>query len=373
MSTQRCYYEILSVERTASEGEVKKSFRRLAMKYHPDRNPDEAAQEKFKEAKEAYEVLMDGQKRAAYDQYGHAGVNQQAGGGGFHGGVDDIFGDIFSEIFGGAGGGRSGGRARGADIAYDLELDLEEAVNGVEKEISVPMMLACEACDGAGSEDGKRTTCTTCQGAGQVRMRQGFFTVQQPCPTCRGQGTIIETPCKACHGAGRIRSTRTLSVKIPPGVDNGDRIRLSGEGHAGSAGAASGDLYVDVHIREHSIFERHGDDLFTEIPISFTTAALGGALDVPTLDGSVSLKIPAETQTHKVFRLSGKGVKSVRSHREGDLMVRVVVETPVKLSKAQKELLEQFEQTFEGSEQKHSPRKHSWLDGVKNLFDDITS
>ncbi len=374
MSQKRDYYEVLAVERTATEVEIKKAFRRLAMKYHPDRNPDDPeAQERFKEAKEAYEVLSNAEKRAAYDRYGHAGVDPSmgaGGAGGFHGGVDDIFGDIFNEIFGG---GRGGGRNRGADLVYELTLDLEEAVLGVEKEIEVPMMLACEACDGTGSSDGKRTTCATCNGHGQVRMRQGFFTVQQACPTCRGQGTVIENPCGQCHGAGRVRGTRKLSVKIPAGVDNGDRIRLSGEGHAGNAGAAAGDLYVDIRVRPHPIFQREGDDLYMELPISFVTAALGGEYEVPTLDGRVKLRIPPETQTNKLFRLSGKGVRSVRSHSAGDLLVRVIVETPVKLSKEQKALLEQFEATFEGQEDRHSPRKHGFWDTVKSFWDELTS
>ncbi len=375
MSQKRDYYEILSVERTATEVEIKKAFRRLAMKYHPDRNPDDPeAQERFKEAKEAYEVLCDPEKRAAYDRYGHAGVDPSMGGGaaggGFHGGMDDIFGDIFNEIFGG---GRGSRHNRGADLVYELVLELEEAVLGVEKEIEVPMMMACEACDGTGSRDGRRITCSTCNGHGQVRMRQGFFTVQQTCPRCKGQGTLIENPCDHCHGAGRVRGTRTLLVKVPAGVDSGDRIRLGGEGHAGPAGAPAGDLYVDIRVRPHPIFQREGDDLYMELPISFVTAALGGEYEVPTLDGRVKLRIPPETQTNKVFRLAGKGVRSVRSHTAGDLLVRVIVETPVNLSKEQKALLEQFEATFEGREDRHSPRKHGFWDTVKSFWDELTS
>ncbi len=372
MAQKRDYYEILAVERTATEVEIKKAFRRLAMKYHPDRNPDDPqAQERFKEAKEAYEVLSDAQKRAAYDRYGHAGVDPATatGGGGFHGGMDDIFGDIFNEIFGAG----RGGRHRGADLVHEVTLDLEEAVIGVEKEIEVPMMTACEPCNGTGSEDGKRRTCDTCNGHGQVRIRQGFFTVQQTCPACKGRGSVIQNPCRQCHGAGRVRGSRSLTVKIPAGVDNGDRIRLNGEGHAGPAGAQPGDLYLDIRVRPHPIFQRDGDDLYMELPISFVTAALGGEYEVPTLDGRVKLRIPPETQTHKVFRLSGKGVRSVRSPAPGDLLVRVVVETPVNLSKEQKALLEQFEATFAGREARHSPQKHGFWDSVKSFWDEITS
>ncbi|HOV57837.1 MAG TPA: molecular chaperone DnaJ [Rhodanobacteraceae bacterium] len=374
--SKRCYYETLSVERTASEEELKKSFRRLAMKFHPDRNPDADAQERFKEAKEAYEILSDPQKRALYDRHGHAAFEAGVGGGqgGFHGDVGDIFGDIFSDIFG-MGGGRGGARPRrGADLRFLLELDLEEAVAGVERSIEVPTLVPCEPCHGSGSADGKTTTCTTCRGHGRVRMQQGIFSVQQACPHCGGTGKAIANPCKSCHGEGRVQDERVLQVKIPAGVDSGDRIRLAGQGEAGPAGATPGDLYVEVRVREHAIFQRDGDDLYCEVPVRFAQAALGAELKVPTLDGEAVIQIPAETQTGKLFRLRGKGVRNVRSGHKGDLHCRVVVETPVKLSKAQRELLEQFEATFADADAaKHTPRANSWLDGVKQFWDRMTS
>ncbi len=374
---KRCYYEVLSVERTVDDGELKKSFRRLAMKYHPDRCPDDpAAQEKFKEAKEAYEVLTDPQKRAAYDRHGHAAFEHGMGGrggGGFNGDVGDIFGDIFSDIFG-MGGARGGGRPRrGSDLRYLLELDLEEAVFGVDRQIEVPTLVACGSCEGSGSEDGKTSTCSTCRGQGRVRMQNGIFSVQQTCPHCAGSGKTVANPCKACQGEGRVHDERTLQVKIPAGVDNGDRIRLAGQGEAGPAGTQPGDLYVEVRVREHAIFQRDGDDLYCELPIRYGQAALGAELAVPTLDGEAMVKIPPETQTGKLFRLRGKGVKSVRSGRTGDLMCRVVVETPVKLTGEQRDLLERFEATFAGEDgHTHSPRNRSWLDGVKHFWDRVT-
>jgi molecular chaperone DnaJ len=374
--SKRCYYEVLGVERTASEDELKKAFRRLAMKCHPDRCPDDPeAQEKFKEGKEAYEVLGDAQKRAAYDQYGHAafehGMGGRGGGGGFHGDVGDIFGDIFSDIFGGGGRGRP---RRGSDLRYMLELDLEEAVFGVDKKIEVPTLVACESCEGSGSEDGKTSTCTTCRGHGRVRMQNGIFSVQQTCPHCGGSGSTVANPCKTCRGEGRVHDERTLEVKIPAGVDNGDRIRLTGQGEAGPAGTVPGDLYVEVRVREHAIFTREGDDLYCEVPIRFAQAALGAELLVPTLGGEAKVTIPAETQTGKLFRLRGKGVKSVRSGRTGDLLCRVVLETPVKLTARQRELLEELESTFAGEEgQTHSPRNRTWVDGVKQFWDRVTS
>jgi len=376
--SKRDYYEILSVERSADGKEVKKAYRRMAMKYHPDRNPDDtSAEAKFKEATEAYEVLSSEQKRQAYDQYGHAGVEQNGGGGGFSGSGNfgDIFGDVFGDIFGGAGG-AGGGRARssrGADLRYTLDLDLESAVKGTNVKIRVPSHVSCKPCNGSGAAKGsKPETCTTCQGVGQVRMQQGFFSVQQTCPHCRGQGTMIKNPCKSCHGAGTIQEQKTLSVKVPPGVDTGDRIRLAGEGEAGTHGAPAGDLYVQVSVKEHPIFVREGKNLYCDAPISLVDAALGGELEVPTLDGRVKLKIPAETQTGKMFRLRGKGVAPVRGGAAGDLMCRVIVETPVNLSKKQKDLLQEFQSTLDKEgDKRHAPKKHTWFEGVKSFFDDM--
>ncbi|ACQ93854.1 chaperone protein DnaJ [Tolumonas auensis DSM 9187] len=373
---KRDYYEILGVERSADEREIKKAYKRLAMKFHPDRNPDNPeSEEKFKEAKEAYEILSDAQKRAAYDKFGHAGVDpNQAGPGGFGGGADfgDVFGDIFGDIFGG--GRRSQRAARGSDLRYNMELTLEEAVRGVSKEIKVPTLVECDECHGSGARTGTSAqTCPTCHGSGQVQMRQGFFAVTQACPHCHGKGKIITDPCRKCHGDGRVQKTKTLSVKIPAGVDTGDRIRLAGEGEAGEFGAPAGDLYVQVHVKEHPIFVRDGNNLYCEIPISFTTAALGGEVAVPTLDGRVMLKIPVETQTGRMFRLRGKGVRSLRSGAEGDLLCKAVVETPVKLSDEQKELLKQLEDSLNGSGVKtHKPKADGFFEGVKRFFDDLT-
>ncbi|MGL4474932.1 MAG: molecular chaperone DnaJ [Shewanella sp.] len=377
--SKRDYYEVLSVGRDASEREIKKAYKRLAMKYHPDRNPDDKdAEANFKEVKEAYEILTDADKKAAYDQFGHAGVDpNRGGGGGFNGGGDfgDIFGDVFGDIFGG--GRRGGGQrqaARGSDLRYNLELSLEEAVRGLTRELRIPTLAGCDVCDGTGAKKGTSpTTCGTCHGAGQVQMRQGFFAVNQACPTCHGRGKIIKDPCSKCHGEGRVEKTKTLSVKIPAGVDTGDRIRLAGEGEAGEFGAASGDLYVQVSVREHPIFVRDGNNLYCEVPISFSKAALGGEVQVPTLDGKVSLKIPTETQTGRMFRLRGKGVKSVRSHAIGDLLCKVVVETPVSLSDKQKELLREFEASLNGESRKHSPKAEGFFDGVKKFFQDLNS
>lgn len=373
---KRDYYEILGVERSADEREIKKAYKRLAMKYHPDRNPDNPeSEEKFKEAKEAYEILSDAQKRAAYDKFGHAGVDpNQAGPGGFGGGADfgDVFGDIFGDIFGG--GRRSQRAARGADLRYNMELTLEEAVRGVSKEIKVPTLVECDECHGSGARTGTSAqTCPTCHGSGQVQMRQGFFAVTQACPHCHGKGKIITDPCRKCHGDGRVQKTKTLSVKIPADVDTGDRIRLAGEGEAGEFGAPAGDLYVQVHVKDHPIFVRDGNNLYCEIPISFTTAALGGEVAVPTLDGRLMLKIPAETQSGRMFRLRGKGVRSLRSGSEGDLLCKAVVETPVKLSDEQKELLKQLEDSLNGSGVKtHKPKAEGFFEGVKRFFDDLT-
>ncbi|KMM74858.1 molecular chaperone DnaJ [Xanthomonas sp. LMG 8992] len=375
--SKRDYYEVLGVARTASDDELKKAYRRCAMKYHPDRNPgDQAAEAAFKECKEAYEVLSDGNRRRMYDAHGHAAFEHGMGGmGGGPGGPDmgDIFGDIFGNIFGGAGG---GGRAprRGADIGYVLELDLEEAVAGIERRIEIPTLSECEHCHGSGSEDGKVETCGTCHGRGQVRIQRGIFAMQQTCPHCAGRGQTVQNPCGQCHGAGRVEETKVLSVKIPAGVDNGDRIRLSGEGEAGPAGTPPGDLYVEVRVREHAIFQRDGDDLHCEVPIRISQAALGDTVRVATLGGEAEIRIPAETQTGKLFRLRGKGVRSVRSRSEGDLYCRVVVETPINLTADQRKLLEQFESTFTGEDaRKHSPKSATFIDGVKGFWDRMTS
>ena len=377
--SKRDYYEVLEVDKGASEREIKKAYKKLAMKYHPDRTQgDKALEVKFKEIQEAYEVLNDAQKRAAYDQYGHAGVDPNRGGAGFGGGGDfgDIFGDVFGDIFGGGGarGGRQSRARQGSDLRYNLELSLEEAVRGKSVDIRVPTLVECEVCDGSGAKKGSTPkTCPTCHGNGQVQMRQGFFAVQQTCPTCSGKGKIIEDPCNSCHGHGRKEKTKTLNVKIPSGVDTGDRIRLSGEGEAGENGEPAGDLYVQVHVRDHKIFQRDGNNLYCEVPLSFTTAALGGELEVPTLDGKVKLKISPETQTGRMFRLRGKGVKSVRSGAVGDLMCKVVVETPVSLSSRQKELLQELEESMGKASSKHSPKAQGFFDGVKKFFDDLTN
>ncbi len=377
--SKRCYYEVLGIQRNASEAEIKKAYRRLAMKFHPDRNTGDKAAEaeqQFKKAKEAYEVLSDAQKRAAYDQFGHAGVDGAAGAGGFGGGgasFSDIFGDVFGDIFGGGRGG--GGRQqayRGADLRYNLELSLEDAVAGTSVKIKVPTWTQCDACGGSGAKKGTSPkTCGTCHGAGQVRMQQGFFSVQQTCPACHGKGVVIETPCPACHGQGRVQEVKTLSVKVPPGVDTGDRIRLGGEGEAGENGGPPGDLYVQVSVREHPIFTRDDANLYCEMPIPFTTAALGGEVEVPTLDGKVSLKIPEGTQTGRMFRMRGKGVKPVRGGPQGDLICRVILETPVKLTAEQRRLVEEVDRSLAGGGSKHSPNAHGWLDKVKGFFKDV--
>ena len=369
---KRDYYEVLSVARDAGDDDIKKAYRRLAMKYHPDRNPDDSvAEEHFKEAKEAYEVLSDSRKRSAYDQFGHAGVDTSAAGGGAGGAsFSDIFGDIFGDIFTG---GRGPNQAyRGADLRYTLDLTLEEAVFGTTSKIRLPTQVDCHTCNGKGTKPGTQpTTCTGCQGAGQVRMQQGFFSIQQTCPRCRGSGRIITDPCTTCRGQGIVEEHKTLSVKVPAGVDTGDRIRLTGEGERGDNGGPAGDLYVQIRVKEHPIFSREESDLYCQVPISFTTAALGGELEVPTLDNRVNLKVPAETQSGKLFRLRGKGVKPVRGGPIGDLICRVTVETPVNLTKQQKELLHEFAKSMEQGGKRHSPQESSWLDGVKKFFEDI--
>ncbi len=376
--SKRDYYEVLGVSRTATAVEIKKAYRRLAMKYHPDRNEGDAeAEQRFKEVKEAYEVLSDEQKRAAYDQFGHAGVNTGAGGGpgggagaGFGASFSDIFGDVFGDIFGG---GRGTHRAyRGSDMQYNLEISLEEAVKGTTVKIRVPTQSVCEVCGGTGAKPGTSPrTCPTCGGVGQVRMQQGFFIAQQTCPTCHGQGTVVEDPCPACRGHGRVRDHKTLSVKVPPGVDTGDRIRLAGEGEMGEKGGPPGDLYVQIRVKEHPIFKREDANLRCEMPIPITTAALGGELEVPTLDGKVKLKIPAGTQTGKVFRVRGRGVAPVRGGPPGDLLCQVVVETPVNLNEEQKELFEKLAESLGKGGSRHSPNSSSWLDRVKGFFKEM--
>lgn len=375
---KRDFYEVLGVARNASEDDLKKAYRRLAMKHHPDRNPDnKEAEAKFKEAKEAYEVLTDARKRAAYDQFGHAGVDPSAaagaGAGAGHGrgaNFSDIFGDVFGDIFGA---GRAGGRPQGgADLRYNLDLSLEDAVHGTTVKIRIPTRTTCKVCSGSGAKPGTSpTVCPTCGGQGQVRMQQGFFSIQQTCPRCRGSGKLISDPCVTCQGQGWVQEHKTLSVQVPAGVDTGDRIRLSGEGEPSDSGGPPGDLYVQVSIREHPIFSREDNDLFCEVPVSFVTATLGGELDVPTLDGRVKLKIPPETQSGKLFRLRGKGVKPLRGGATGDLLCKVMVETPVNLNAKQKALLMEFEKALQEGGKKHNPKASSWLDGVKKFFENM--
>jgi molecular chaperone DnaJ len=373
---KRDYYEILGVARDAGEEDLKKAYRRLAMKYHPDRNPGDAvAEERFKEAKEAYEVLADSRKRTAYDQFGHAGVEAAAGAGGAggfgSGSFSDVFGDIFGDIFSGMRGG-PGQAYRGADLRYNLELSLEEAVFGTTAKIRIPTRADCEVCYGSGAKPGTQPiTCPSCNGVGQVRMQQGFFSIQQTCPRCRGRGHVIPDPCTSCRGTGVVEKQKTLSVKVPAGVDSGDRIRLANEGERGENGGPPGDLYVQIRVKQHPIFTRDENDLYCEVPIGFVTAALGGELEVPTLDGRVSLKIPPETQTGRLFRVRGKGVKPVRGGQTGDLICRVTIETPVNLTKHQKELLRELAATMEEGGKRHSPQESSWLDGVKKFFEDL--
>lgn len=366
---KRDYYEVLGISRDADESEIKKAYRKLAMKYHPDRNAGDAkAEEKFKEAKEAYEILSDASKRTAYDQYGHAGVDTSAAGAGHAQGFGDAFGDIFGDIFGMRGGGRSNVH-RGADLRYNLEITLEQAARGSETKIRIPTMVACNTCNGSGAKPGTSPkTCSTCDGHGQVRMQQGFFSIQQTCPKCHGTGKMITSPCVDCHGVGRIKQHKTLNVKIPVGVDDGDRIRLSGEGEAGVNGGPPGDLYVVIQLSSHSVFQREGNDLHCEIPISFATAALGGEIEVPTLEGHAKIKISAETQTGKIFRLRGKGIKGVRSHSAGDLLCHVSIETPVNLTARQKELLQELEDISQKDNSRHSPRAKSWMDRAREFF-----
>ncbi|MCM0045015.1 MAG: molecular chaperone DnaJ [Burkholderiaceae bacterium] len=372
---KRDFYEILGVAKNASDDEIKKAYRKLAMKYHPDRNPDsKQAEDKFKEAKEAYEMLSDPQKREAYDRFGHAGVdpNMGAGAGGYGGagGFSDAFGDIFGDIFG-SGRQRGGPQVyRGADLRYNLDISLEQAAHGFDTTIRVPSWDDCDTCHGSGAKPGTSpTTCGTCGGHGQVRMQQGFFSIQQTCPKCHGTGKVIPDPCPSCSGAGRIKRNKTLEVKIPAGIDDGMRIRSTGNGEPGANGGPPGDLYVEIHIKQHAVFQRDGDDLHCEMPISFAKAALGGEIEVPTLSGKVSFTVPEGTQTGKTFRLRGKGIKGVRSGFPGDLFCHVLVETPVKLTDKQKDLLREFEQLTMAGGARHSPQSKSWMDKVKEFFE----
>jgi molecular chaperone DnaJ len=375
---KRDYYESLGVPKNASDEEIKKAYRKHAMKHHPDRNQGDAskgAEEKFKECKEAYEMLSDPQKRAAYDQYGHAGVDPNMRGGpgqeGF-GGFAEAFGDIFGDMFGQQRGGRgAGGRQvfRGGDLSYAMEITLEEAARGKDAQIRIPSWEACDTCHGSGAKPGTQVkTCSTCAGAGAVQMRQGFFSVQQTCPTCRGAGKVIPEPCTACQGQGRIKKQKTLEVKIPAGIDGGMRIRSTGNGEPGTNGGPAGDLYIEIRLKKHDIFERDGDDLHCSVPISIITASLGGEIDVPTLAGKAVIDIPEGTQTGKQFRLRGKGVKGVRASYPGDLYCHIVVETPVKLNEPQRKLLRELEESFQKGAGKHSPSSESWTDRLKSFF-----
>ena len=374
---KRDYYEVLGVPKNATEEEIKKSYRKLAMKHHPDRNQGDgakAAEEKFKEAKEAYEMLSDAQKRAAYDQHGHAGVDPNAGGfrGGENmGGFADAFGDIFGDIFGG--GGRRGGGGqlvyRGNDLSYAMEITLEEAANGKDTQIRIPSWENCDTCGGSGAKPGtKAKTCTTCNGSGTVHMRQGFFSVQQTCPHCQGTGKIIPEPCTSCNGAGRIKKQKTLEVKIPAGINEGMRIRSAGNGEPGTNGGPAGDLYIEIRIKQHDIFERDGDDLHCTVPISVVTASLGGTIEVPTLAGKVEIELPEGTQHGKTFRLRGKGIKGIRSSYPGDLYCHITIEIPIKLTEHQRKLLKELDDSLKKGGDKHSPTAKSWTDRVKDLF-----
>jgi molecular chaperone DnaJ len=379
---KRDFYEVLGLAKNASDEEIKKAYRKLAMKYHPDRNPGNAeSEEKFKEGKTAYEILSDSDKRAAYDRYGHAGVDPNMGGGspGAGGGFSDFseaFGDIFGEIFGGAGGRRAGAGGggnnvyRGADLRYKMDVTLEQAAAGMDTQIRVPSWDECGICKGSGAKPGTRPqSCATCGGVGVVRMQQGFFSVQQTCPKCHGTGKVIPDPCQPCDGAGRVKTTKTLEVRIPSGIDDGMRIRLSGKGEPGVNGGPAGDLYVEVHIKEHAVFQRDGDDLHCEMPVSIVEATLGGEIEIPTLNGKAVFTIPEGTQTGKTFRLRGKGIKGVRASYPGDLFCHVLVETPVKLSEKQKDLLRELDKSMRADGDKHSPQAKSWMDKVKSFFE----
>jgi len=378
---KRDFYEILGLPKNASDDDIKKAYRRLAGKHHPDRHQgDEAkkAEERFKEAKQAYEMLSDPQKRAAYDQYGHAGVDPNlgarggAGAEGF-GGFAEAFGDIFGDIFGGAAGGqrRGGGQQvyRGSDLSYAMEITLEEAAHGKETQIRVPSWETCDTCKGSGAKPGTSAkTCSTCNGAGTVHMRQGFFSIQQTCPHCRGSGKIIPEPCITCSGAGKIKKQKTLEVKIPPGINEGMRIRSAGNGEPGTNGGPAGDLYIEIRVKQHEIFERDGDDLHCTVPVGLTTAALGGTIEVPALGSKAEIELPEGTQHGKTFRLRGKGIKGLRSSYPGDLYCHVSVETPVKLTEHQRKLLKELDDSFRSSGDRHSPHTKTWTDRVKDIF-----
>ena len=373
------YYDTLGVPKNASDEDIKKAYRKLAMKHHPDRNQGDsgkAAEEKFKEGKEAYEMLSDGNKRAAYDQYGHAGVDPNmrggAGGEGF-GGFAEAFGDIFGDVFNGQqrAGAQRGGRQvyRGGDLSYAMEITLEEAAAGKEAQIRVPSWDDCNTCRGSGAKPGtKVVNCTTCHGHGVVQMRQGFFSVQQTCPQCKGNGKLIPEPCTNCHGVGKTKNNKTLEVKIPGGIDDGMRIRSTGNGEPGTNGGPPGDLYIEIRLRKHDIFERDGDDLHCAVPISFTTAALGGEIEVPTLAGKAAIDIPEGTQAAKQFRLRGKGIKGVRASYPGDLYCHITVETPVKLTEHQRKLLKELDESLKKGAGKHSPSEEGWADKLKGFF-----
>jgi molecular chaperone DnaJ len=378
---KRDYYEVLGVPKNASDEEIKKAYRKHAMKHHPDRNQGDAAkaaEEKFKESKEAYEMLSDPQKRAAYDQHGFAGVdpNMRGGPGGAeaYGGFAEAFGDIFGDMFGqqrGRAGGAAGGRQvfRGSDLSYAMEVTLEEAAKGKDAQIRIPSWDDCRSCSGTGAKPGtKVVSCTTCNGAGVVQMRQGFFSVQQTCPQCRGTGKLIPEPCVACHGVGKVKAHKTLEVKIPAGIDSGMRIRSSGNGEPGTNGGPPGDLYIEIRIKKHDIFERDGDDLHCVVPISFPRAALGGEIEVPTLSGKAAIDIPEGTQAGKQFRLRGKGIKGIRSSYPGDLYCHIAVETPIKLTEHQRKLLKDFDESLKKGGAKHTPTEEGWTDKLKNFF-----
>ena len=377
---KRDYYDVLGVPKNATDDDIKKAYRKMAMKHHPDRNQGDGAkksEDQFKEAKEAYEMLSDGQKRAAYDQYGHAGVDPNMGGRGGPGGdgvggFAEAFGDIFGDIFGGAGGQRrSGGQQvyRGSDLSYAMEITLEEAAHGKESQIRIPSWENCETCHGSGAKPGTSPkVCSTCSGAGTVHMRQGFFSIQQTCPHCHGTGKIIPEPCTTCSGQGKIKKNKTLEVKIPAGINEGMRIRSAGNGEPGTNGGPAGDLYIEIRIKQHDIFERDGDDLHCTVPVLMTTAALGGGIEVPTLGGQAEIDLPEGTQHGKTFRLRGKGIKGVRSSYPGDLYCHVSVETPVKLTEHQRKLLKEIDDSFRKGGEKHSPNSKSWADRVKGIF-----
>jgi len=375
--SKRDFYEVLGVDKNADEREIKKAYRKLAMKYHPDRNSDDPdAEEKFKEASMAYEVLSDKDKRSAYDRMGHAAFENGMGGGGLGGAGAGNFQDICGDSFGNLGDifgqSRGGGRQRrGSDLRYVIELTLEEAVRGCKKESSFTAPAPCETCDGKGAKNASDIqTCSTCNGHGQVRMQQGFFAVQQTCPNCGGSGQEIKNPCNDCHGSGVKEKSRTLEVSIPAGVDDGDRVRLAGEGEAGGSGVQNGDLYVEVRVKEHPVFKRQGADLYMDVPVSITDAALGKEVEIPTLDGKVKIKVAEGTQSGKLLRVRGKGVTPVRTTMKGDLICRIMVETPVNLTREQKDLLRQFQDTLDGDSKHHqSPKKKSFFEKLGDLFD----